>query len=155
MPKSVGVESYLHIDGFDALPRDFFNKRMIRAGMRKAGRIVEGRAQLSIALARGQGNYPVNRTGELLHAIKFRVSRSGFLVRIAPVKTAGMKEFYPAYLWYGVRRGAKRGKSHRKQAATGSWRIAPRANYMADALQDSENDIRRILSDAFNRALGG
>jgi hypothetical protein len=75
------------------------------------------------------------------------------LVKIEPQKTADMKDFYPAYLWYGVRRGAKRGKSHKKQEATGAWRIEPRENYMVDALNNSKDAVRSILKQAFAAAL--
>ena len=41
----------------------------------------------------------------------------------------------PAFLFYGVRRNAKRGKSHKKGSSGGTpWRIAPRGNFMIDAL---------------------
>ncbi|MFO3723951.1 hypothetical protein [Pseudomonas sp. HLMP] len=168
MATSLSVQPYLHIDGFDDLPKDFFDKRKVRAGMRKSGRLVAARAQLAIALSRGASDYPVNRTGELVHSIRVKLSRSGFLVRIAPQKTSGMKEYYPAYLNYGVKRGARvrglgPGKRRRRGAraklialrASGGWRITPRANYMADALEDSRADVQRILKAAFARALGG
>lgn len=172
MANSAAVETYLHIDGFDQFLRDAFNRRKIRGGMRKVGRLVTQRAQLNLALAKGQGNYPVSRTGKTVAAIGFKVSRSGFLVRVAPRKSAEMSAFYPAYLHYGVKRGARvtklaagqgRGKSNRRgkgeraaalaaRAASG-WRIAPRANYMADALQDESARIRAVLSQAFAAAL--
>ncbi|WP_205413520.1 hypothetical protein [Pseudomonas protegens] len=104
-------------------------------------------------------------------SIAFKVFRSGFLVKIAPRKTAAMAEFYPAYLHYGVKRGRRlgklapgtgKGKSNRRAAgaraaiaerAAGEWRIKPRDNYMADALQDSSSDVKGILSAAFASAL--
>jgi len=168
MATSLSVQPYLHIDGFDDLPKDFFNRRRIRAGMRKAGRLVAQRAQLALALAKGRNNYPVSRTGTTVDSIQVKLSRSGFLVRVAPQKTSGMPEYYPAYLHYGVKRGARvrgqgAGKRRRRgeraqlvaARAAGEWRIAPRANYMADALEDSSDEVKRILSAAFARALGG
>lgn len=169
MSTSLTVQPYLHVEGFDDLPKDFFDKRKVRAGMRKAGRLVAQRAQLALALAKGRDNYPVSRTGTTVDAIKVRLSRSGFLVRVAPQKTSGMKDFYPAFLHYGVKRGArvrglgkgvkrrKRGKRAELIAArqSGEWRIKPRANYMADALEDTRDDVQRILKAAFARALGG
>ncbi|MFS9668785.1 hypothetical protein, partial [Klebsiella pneumoniae] len=53
------------------------------------------------ALARGEEGYPINRTGATLESITFKVSRSGFLVKVAPHKTSRMEEYYPAYLHYG------------------------------------------------------
>jgi hypothetical protein len=84
-----------------------------------------------------------------------------------------MEEFYPAYLHYGVRKGRRlgklapgqgKGRSNRRakgiraaalaDRAAGEWRIKPRDNYMADALQDSSAQVQSILSAAFAAALG-
>jgi len=48
---------------------------------------------MNLALGKGQEGYPVNCTGATLESIAFKVSRSGFLVKIAPRKTAAMAEF--------------------------------------------------------------
>lgn len=169
MANSASIEGYLHFEGYDSLPRDFFDKKKIRAGMRKAGRLVMQRAQMNLALARGAEGYPVNRTGATLESVSFRVSKSGFLVRVAPKKTSAMKEYYPAYLFYGVKRGArlsrlKAGEKHtakrrrdgirlREARSNNDWLIAPRDNYMADALQDSKSEVQAILSAVFAAAL--
>lgn len=139
---SVSIDGYLHVEGFDQFDQEAFNKRKIRAGMRKVGQLIAGRAQMNLALGGGQEGYPVNRTGATTESINFKLSRSGFLVRVAPSKTASMKEYYPAYLHYGVRR--KTG---------GGWRIRPRDNYMTDALTDSRAEVQRILQQAFAAAL--
>ncbi len=173
MANSASLDGYIHVEGFDQFGRDAFDKRKIRAGMRKVGRLVTQRAQMNLALGKGQDGYPVNRTGATLESIKFKVSRAGFLVKIAPAKTAAMKEFYPAYLHYGVKKGRRlaklapgrgKGKANRRapgvrasalaERAAGEWRIRPRDNYMADALQDSSSDVQSILSAAFAAALG-
>lgn len=167
------IPAYMHIEGWEQFDRNLdFNKRKIRAGMRKAGKLVAAQAQMSVALSRGAEGYPVSRTGRLVDSIRYKVSRPGFMVKIAPQKTAGMAEFYPAYLHYGVKAGPRvkalaagqgRGKSNRRgrgerqaaeaaRQATG-WRIAPRANYMVDALDDSAGRVRAILTKAFERSL--
>ncbi|MBA6065703.1 hypothetical protein [Pseudomonas mosselii] len=167
MANSVSVDGYLHVEGYEAFDRQAFNMRKVRAGMRKVGQLITGRAQMNLALARGRINYPTNRTGELLDSIKYRVSRAGFLVRISPTMTQGMEAFYPAYLHYGVRlgsrvkgRGAGQGRRARgeRQAlvaarAQKGWRIAPRDNYMTDALTDSRAEVQRILAATFASAL--
>ncbi|MNR00161.1 hypothetical protein D3C85_1159240 [compost metagenome] len=172
MANSASIDGYLHFEGYDSLPRDIFDKRKIRAGMRKAGRLVMQKTQMNLALARGVEGYPVNRTGATLESISFKVSRSGFLVRVAPRKTSAMPEFYPSYLHYGVKKGRRpgklapgkgKGRKNRRAAgararlvaerAAGEWRITPRDNYMADALQDSKTDVQAILSAAFAAAL--
>lgn len=173
MSNSASIDGYLHVEGFESWPRDLFDKRQIRAGMRKAGRLVTQKAQMNLVLGKDQDGYPINRTGETLHSISFKVSRSGFLVRISPTKTASMKEFYPAYLHYGVKQGPRpgklapgkgKGKSNRRAKgalaaalalrAAGEWRITPRNNYMVDALQDAAPQVQSILSAAFAAALG-
>lgn len=172
MANSVSVDGYIHIEGFESFERDAFDKKKIRAAMRKAGKLVRQKAQMNLGLARGKDNYPMNRTGTLIDSINFKVSRSGFLVKIAPYKTTAMRDYYPAYLHYGVRHGSRigklaagqgSGKSNRRkrgvraelaaQRKKNAWRIEPRANYMSDALQDCNSDIRQILSSAFAAAL--
>ncbi|MEE1920184.1 hypothetical protein V0R52_27750 [Pseudomonas asiatica] len=166
MANSASVDGYLHIEGFDQFGREIFDKKQIRKGMRKAGQVVSRRAQLNLALARGQDNYPVSRTGRTVESIKFKVSRAGFLVKIAPRKTPDMKDYYPAYLHYGVKQdgrvrglasGKRRAKGERAaalaQRAASGWRIAPRANYMEDALQDEKAQVQSILAAAFSAAL--
>ncbi|WP_236180455.1 hypothetical protein [Pseudomonas mosselii] len=142
MATSVSIDGYLHVEGFDKFDQEAFNKRKIRAGMRRVGQLIAGRAQMNLALGGGQEGYPVNRTGATTESINFKLSRSGFLVRVAPNKTASMREYYPAYLHYGVRR-----------KSGGGWRIRPRDNYMTDALVDSRDEVRRILQQAFAAAL--
>lgn len=173
MSNSASIDGYLHVEGFENFERDAFDKRKIRAGMRKVGLLIVQRAQMNLALGKGQDGYPVNRTGATVDSINFKVSRSGFLVRISPTKTSSMAEFYPAYLHYGVKKGRKlgklapgqgKGKSNRRakgeraaalaERASGEWRITPRDNYMADALQDSATQVQSILSAAFASALG-
>ncbi|VVP34354.1 hypothetical protein PS870_04487 [Pseudomonas fluorescens] len=173
MSNSASIDGYLHVEGFDNFERDAFDKRKIRAGMRKVGLLITQRAQMNLVLGKGQDGYPVNRTGATVESVSFKVSRSGFLVRISPTKTSAMEEFYPAYLHYGVKRGRKpgklapgkgKGKTNRRAAgvraaavaerASGEWRIKPRDNYMVDALQDSSSQVQSILSAAFAAALG-
>jgi len=173
MTNSASIDGYLHVEGFDNFQRDAFDKRKIRAGMRKVGLLIVQRAQMNLVLGKGQDGYPVNRTGATVESVTYKVSRSGFLVRISPTKTSAMEEFYPAYLHYGVKKGRKlgklapgqgKGKSNRRargeraaalaERAADEWRIKPRDNYMADALQDSASQVQSILSTAFANALG-
>lgn len=172
MSNSASIDGYLHVEGFDSFTRDAFDKRKIRAGMRKVGLLITQKAQMNLVLGKGQDGYPVNRTGATVESVSFKVSRSGFLVRISPTKTTAMEEFYPAYLHYGVKKGRRlgklapgkgKGKSNRRaigaraaalaERAAGEWRIKPRDNYMADALQDSSSQVQSILSAAFAAAL--
>ncbi|HDR8982136.1 MULTISPECIES: hypothetical protein [Burkholderia] len=145
----------LHIEGFEGFDRSIdFDKREVRKGMRKAGRIVERRAKALVALGgrSAPGRYPARQTGRLQRAIKTKVSRSGFMVKVMPQKIAGMRDFYPAFLYYGARRkpGARR---DRRSRGTSSWRIEPRGNYMVDAKDDSAREVRALLVDVYRRAL--
>ncbi|MBR8234248.1 MULTISPECIES: hypothetical protein [unclassified Burkholderia] len=143
----------LHIDGFEGFDRKIdFKKGRIRAAMRKAGRLVAGQAQMNLALARGADGYPRVRSGALRDSIAFKVSRSGFLVRVEPKKTEAMKAPYFVYLHYGVRRGVRNGKGKRVHSG-GGYRIKPRANYMVDALTDKSPEVRAILTAALASAL--
>lgn len=144
MANSASLDGYIHIEGFDNIGPEAFDKKKIRAAMRKVGQLVRAKARAEVKGAAGSGNYPVSRTGRLVRSISFKVSRAGFLVKIAPSKTAAMKRYYPAYLHYGVRKGARPGNE---------WRIKPRANYMSAALQASGDDIRSIITEAFADAL--
>lgn len=162
----------MHIKGFDEFDKIDFDKTKVRYGFRRAGKIVTARAQMLLALGKGQEGYPTNRTGALLHAINFRVSRSGFMVRVKPDMPEGAEKYYPAYLHYGVRQGARvtrlapgqgLGRSNRRaRGARGEalaarkltgWRIAPRDNYIVDALHDSEQKVEQVLAAALGRAL--
>ena len=169
------IAAYLHIEGFDTFERsrDVFDTRQVRAGFRAAGRVVTARARANIIKANGATGYPVNRTGTLLNGINFRVMPSGFMVKVHVEKTAAMGEFYPAYLYHGVRWGSaikklKPGEGHgvsnrrlrgERAAAlearkASGFMIAPRKNYISDALRDSTPRVREILTAAFARALG-
>ncbi|MCI1005037.1 hypothetical protein [Herbaspirillum sp. C7C8] len=146
---------YLHFGGFDGFDKKIdFDRKEIRRAMRQSGRTVQQAARKLVAKStRSQpGAYPGRRTGRLQRSIKLKVSRSGFLVRVAPQLTSDMKQFYPAFLHYGVRRkpGAKR-KAEGK--GSGSNRVEPRGNYMVDALNDRSEEVRRILQSAFAKAL--
>lgn len=145
---------YMHIEGFEGFDKKLdFNRRKVRAGMRKAGRIVAGQAKMNLSLARGADGYPAVRKGALRDSVNFKLSRSGFLVRIAPTKGDGMSAPYHAFLYYGVKRGAKRRSDHKAQTANGAWRIKPRKNYMVDALEDKAAEVEAILRKTYTNAI--
>lgn len=166
------LAAHLHVEGFDHFNKDAFNRREVTAAMRKAGRLVANRARMNLSLAGGGANYPRIRSGELRDAINMKVSRVGLLVKIMPRKTSGMKDFYPAYLHYGVRRGSRLqplapgegvGESNRRRKGervaalaarrANPWRITPRENYIADALEDEVDRVKQVLSAGFAAAL--
>ena len=97
----------------------------------------------------------------------------GGWIKIGVKKPAQMKEFYPAFLFYGVRKQGKiqrlapgegRGASNRRargeraaliaerRSNTGFF-VAPRNNYMVDALEAKRGIVKQIIQDALKNAL--
>lgn len=163
---SVFWEGHSHLD---------FDRRQIRKAMRKIGADIRKVARKKVArrAISAAGDAPGKLTGTLQRAIKYRVSKPGLLVSIRPEKTAEMgKDFYPAFLKSGVRQGAamkrlapgeglgisnrrRRGQRDKEKSAraAGGWRIAPRANYMEEALDERKTHARQVLADALQNAL--
>lgn len=159
-------EGHSHLD---------FDRRQIRKAMRAIGADIRKVARKKVArrAVSEAGKAPGKQTGTLQRAIKSRVSKSGLLVAIRPEKTEAMgKDFYPAFLNAGVRQGGalKRlapgeglGVSNRRRRgqrakettarAAGGWRVAPRANYMEEALEERRENARQVLADALQNAL--
>lgn len=137
LPLSVTLAGHSRID---------FDRRPVRRAMRKVGAEVRKDARRMVArrAISAAGQYPGRNSGALYRSIKARVSRSGFMVVVRPEKTPQMDEFYPAYLWYGVTGRARR-KDHRAQPKDGRWRIAPRRNYMTDALDARRGSVQETL----------
>jgi hypothetical protein len=165
--------AYLHFGEFDSYGKLDFDKKAIRKGMRLVGALVrrEARALVNKHEPSAGGEYPARAAGLLYRSIRAKVSRPGFLVKIAPQKIAGMKDFYPAYLHYGVKQGGRlkslnpdkikgrgrRGRGVRAAAlaarAAGAWKLEPRKNFMADALESSTDRVQQILRQAFADSL--
>jgi len=137
-------------------------KAFIKIGqvhMRDARRLVMNRARSN------PGDNPGYRTGKLARSIGYYVPRAssrrpGLMVRIAPNQKRGEGnrliegDFYPAFLFYGVRRGAKRKKSHHKGKSGGSgWKVAPRNNFMPQVLENRKSWTRYILSRELRKSL--
>lgn len=146
---------YLHLSGYEGFDRSVdFDKKLIRKAMRSAGRLVQRGARKRVARRGGSkpGEFPARRKGLLSKSIGVKVSRSGFLVRVAPTKIPGMRSFYPAYLNYGVRRkpGARR---DRRSIGGDAMRIDPRGNYVIASLDESAAQIQAMLGAAFASSL--
>ena len=147
----------LHINETDNFTQYDFDRKYIRKSMRKASKIVRDRAKQLVNVTGKRNNYPQKRTGTLSKSIRTKLSKSGFLSRTAPQKTEAMKEFYPAFLHYGVKnnplKGAERARARRRGTLTGPWRIKPRNNYMVDALRSTSRRVGEILIKGFKEAL--
>ncbi|WP_312538108.1 hypothetical protein [Achromobacter mucicolens] len=153
MAKPSGLRAAMHVEGWDSYRRLDFDRREVRKGFRRVGRLVQVAARKRIRKGSALEDYPAGRRGTLARSISVKVSRPGFLVRVAPFKTPAMGEdFYPAYLFYGVT-GKPRRKDRHAQVKDGKWRVKPRGNYMTDALEEQAGNIRSVLSAALAQAL--
>ncbi|CNI84158.1 hypothetical protein ACNHFS_004452 [Yersinia enterocolitica] len=171
----MGIENstsglYLHVD-FDKPKELEFNQKRVRNAFAKVGRGVQDEARRLVArrAISKAGEAPGTRTGGLSRSIGYKVptpsdGRPGFMVRIAPNQKGGRRatrlpsgdddDFYPAFLFYGVKRKAKRGRSHRKGASGGSgWKIAPRKNFMTEALSNRRSWAEKVLFNALKKSV--
>ncbi|KPC53024.1 HK97 gp10 family phage protein [Amantichitinum ursilacus] len=120
-----------------------FDKREMRKAMRVAGRDVQKAARQLIArrVRSAAGGNPGKDTGRLWRSLGYKVSKSGFMAVVKHRKVAGMKSFYPAFLYHGVR------------DRNGGWRISPRNNYIVDALDARRDFVRATLARHVEAAL--
>lgn len=150
--------AYLHID-FPNAQELSFNRARVRRAFITIGRdlLRDSRRLVARRAISHAGQNPGFRSGTLAKSIGYVVPkatarRPGFMVKVAHNMPDGSsrqipsKDFYPAFLFYGVRRGAKRRKSHKAGASGGKpWRIEPRANYLATAVKRRRYMIQRFL----------
>ncbi len=159
----------VHVD-FDKPPEMEFNRRIMRRALVKIGEthMTDSRQLISRAGRSRPGENPARQTGLLAKSIGYAIpsatkKRAGLMVKIAPNQKRGrgktahiIGDFYPAFLFYGVRRGAwgmskkqRRSGAHHKSG----WRIAPRKNYMTETLQRRSAWTRSVLEDALRKSL--
>lgn len=160
-------DSFLHVD-IQQPWRLVFDRRQVRRAFAVIGQhhMTVARTLISSRDSSKPGENPGFRTGLLSKSIGYYVpnataNRPGFMVKISPNQKRGkgktasiIGDFYPAFLSYGVRRGAKRRKGHHKGASGGSgWRIAPRNNFMVEALDKLTPWTRYVLTKALRHSL--
>lgn len=114
-----------------------FNKKRVRRAMRQAGGIVRKAARRLVSRrgVSGAGEYPGRDSGVLMRSIQVKVSRSGFMARVQPFKTAAMQEFYPAFLHYGTPT------------------MDERENFMVDALDSTQAATRSVIREGLFSSL--
>lgn len=119
-----------------SITRLWFEKRELKSALLKGGRVVQKEARRLVAhrAISKPDQFPGYDSGTLSKSIKATVGSGGGYVKVMPNKTAAMKEYYPAFLYYGTCRGLK-----------------PRKNYMTEALVTHRDAIKR----AIRRALVG
>jgi|SRR5471030_576991 len=156
----------LHVD-FPNAGEVTFNRARVRRAFIRIGQNVlrDARRLVARRAISHAGEAPGYRTGALAKSLGYYVpkasgKRSGFMARIAPNQKNGKGsrhitgDFYPAYLYYGVRRGAKRGKKHKGGSSGGNgWKLAPRKNFMAQALADQRYQTQRLLYTELKRSV--
>lgn len=135
-----------------------FDRRFMRLAMTKIGRETQNVARQMVS-GHGPsqpGAYPAMVQGALRRSITYRVSQPGFMVVVGPrdTKDGSFKPdgFYPAFLHYGVRRSG-RSKTHRKRTDATPWRIAPRRNYMTDAMSERKARAEAAIMEAVRRGM--
>lgn len=149
-------------------PKDMvFNRTRMRREFISIGRdhMRDARRLVMRRTTSKAGENPAYKTGRLARSIGYYVpraskNRAGLMVRIAPNQKRGEGnrliegDFYPAFLSYGVRRGAKRKKSHHRGKSGGNgWRIAPRNNFMVQVLESRQSATRNQLTRALQASL--
>lgn len=130
-----GISVYATIEGHSRID---FDKRAIKKVLRKAGGDIRKAARRLVArrAVSSPGDFPGRDTGALLRSIKLKVSSGGFWAKVEPQKTPEMKSFYPAFLFYGTKRG-----------------VAKRGNYMIAALDAQRENVRGQIRDALKHSL--
>ncbi len=160
----------LHIEFHQ--PKDLvFNRLLVRRAFMKIGQRhqEEARRRLMKRGGRSQaGETPRWQTGRLAQSIGYHVPRPasrrpGLMVKIAPNQKRGIGsqdiegDFYPIFLHHGVRSASyvmpKKDRRHKMHHHTGGWRIAPRNNYMVEALTRLQGWTRTTLLGALKQAL--
>jgi len=153
-----------------------YDRKALRRAMVKGAAVIrkEARRMVSRRAISAAGDFPGVQTGALRRSIGVvsKGSRGGW-IKIGVRKTAGMDEFYPAFLFYGTKGlgkieraapGQGVGKSNRRRrggraaivadrkASTG-FIVAPRNNYMTAALEAKGDLIRDTIRESLRNAL--
>ena len=113
---------------------EFEPKRMKRA-MRTVGQVMRKDARRLVArrAVSAPGAFPGRVTGDLLKSVRFKLSRSGWSVKVASYRTEAMKAkdtFYPAILIHG------------------SAHLAPRGDYIEATYQARQDWVREQVSSS-------
>lgn len=130
-------KAFLHVD-FEQPETLVFNRARMRRAFVSIGQ-VHMRDARRLVMKRGRsgpGDNPSYRTGKLARSIGYYVPRAssrrpGLMVKIAPNQKNGEGNrpisgaFYPAFLFYGVRRGAKRKGHHRGPPVAAAGKLLP------------------------------
>ena len=136
----------MRVEGFDRL---LFDKRELKAAIRKGGAVVRKEARRLIArkAISSAGEIPGKLTGAMQNSIKVKVGSGGGYARVMPTMTQEMINntksakyprgaYYPAFLFYGTSRG-----------------LRPRKDFMVQALDNKQFEIRAAITAALANAI--
>lgn len=134
-----------------------YDPKALKQPLRKSGNAVRkiARKMISREAVSEAGQFPGKQTGEMAKSIKAKVSRDGYLVRIAPTKTKAMPVYYPAFVVYGHRapysETAQEARSHKQRA--GKKVAAPRKNFVPEAADKYAKTFESEMFDALGDAI--
>lgn len=146
------MDVFVKWDGYSRLD---FDKKKIRKVMGQEGRALQKVARKLVArrAVSAAGGFPGKQSGLLQRSIRYKVSKPGFLVAVKPLRLPEMgKHYYPIYLLYGVT-GKPARADKKAQVKDGKWRIAPRGNYMTEALEQRRASASAAILNALQSAL--
>lgn len=123
----------------DGINRILFNKRELKSAFKKGGAVVrkESRRLIASKAISVAGQFPGYDSGAMSKSIKVKPGSGGGYVKIMPYKTSEMgKDFYPAFLMVGTRRG-----------------LQPRKDFMVQALDNKQAEIKSAIRASLRNAL--
>lgn len=130
--------------------------KVLKKQLRKQANVVNKQAKRLVS-KKGLSEpdaFPGRQSGTMRKSIKTVVWKSGFGATVKPVIKG--KEFYPAFVVYGHRgpktRTAEDNRKRRK--IVGGKVAAPRANFMAEAIQRiGSSNIQAAMTGAFEASI--
>jgi hypothetical protein len=142
----IEIDFYFRTEGFNRL---LFDKRELKAAIRKGGAVVRKEARRLIAsrAISAAGEIPGYDSGAMSRSIKVKVGSGGGYAKVMPYMTQQMINnsksakypdgaFYPAFLMVGTRRG-----------------LRPRKDFMQAALDNKQSEIRAAITAALANAI--
>lgn len=160
----IGIPMWSHAD-FDPKPVNKVIATEAREIRKIARRLVARRAISE------PGQFPGRDTGALWRSITVKVNRKYSFAVIRPAKTAEMGSFHPYMLLRGTKprlsklaEGEGRGRSNRRRRgdretalqerkASSAYRVAPREDYMQEALERRRGAARAAIAAAVQDSL--
>lgn len=134
-----------------------YDGKALKKPLRKSGNEVRklARKLISRQAVSEAGQFPGKQTGTMAKSIKVKVSRYGYLVRIAPTKTDAMPVYYPAFVVYGHRgpnsETKQEARAHKKRY--GKKVAAPRKNFVPEAADKYAKTFQSEMFDALGEAI--